>query len=73
MSMIGVTAKRLLCALVFLQLGKTYATTKRQMGIPKDFVERTIRSFCCRELICEVRASCACPGAKQASRQEPVS
>ena len=48
----------------FLQLGKTYATTKRKLGIPKDLVERSSRlSFCCRELICdsEVRASCACP------------
>ena len=55
-SVIGVTAMR-----VFLQLGKTYATTDRKLGIPKDFVERTIRSFCRRELICEVRASPACP------------
>ena len=47
----------------FLQLGKTYATTKRKLGIPKDLVELSILSFCCRELICDsaVRASRACP------------
>ena len=45
----------------FLQLGKTYATTKRKLGIPKDLVERPSLSFCCRELICdsEVRATVA--------------
>ena len=47
----------------FLQLGKTYATTKRKLGIPKDLVEHPSLSFCCRELICdsEVRASRAFP------------
>ena len=47
----------------FLQFDKTYATTKRKLGIPKDLVERSTLSFCCRELICdsEVRASRACP------------
>ena len=37
----------------FLQLGKTYATTKRKLGILKDLVERSSLSFCCRELICD--------------------
>ena len=48
----------------FLQFGKTYATTKRKLGIPKDLVDLSVLSFCCRELICdsEVRASRACPG-----------
>ena len=47
----------------FLQLGKTYATTKRRLGIPKYLVEHASLSFCCRELICnsEVRASRSCP------------
>ena len=40
-SLIGVTATRLFCALqrwCFLQLGKTYPTTKGMLGIPKDLV-----------------------------------
>ena len=47
----------------FLRLGKTNATTKRKLGIPKDLVERSSLSFCCRELIydSEVRASRARP------------
>ena len=38
-SLIGVTATWLFCALqrwCFLHLDKTYATTKRMLGIPKD-------------------------------------
>ena len=59
---VGVTATRSV-RWCFLQLGKTYSLTKWKLGIPKDFVERSILSFCCRALICdlEVRASRACP------------
>ena len=39
-----------LCAGVSFILGKTYATTKRKLGIPKDLVERSSLSFCCHEL-----------------------
>ena len=48
----------------FLQFGKTYAATKRKLGIPKNLVDLSVLSFCCRELICDsqVRASRACPG-----------
>ena len=46
----------------FLQLGKTYATTKQKLSILKDMVERSSLSFCCREFICdsEIRASRSC-------------
>ena len=60
-SKIGVTATRLFCALVFPSVGQDLRKTKRKLGIQKDFTERTIRSLCCRELICEVRASRTCP------------
>ena len=58
-SLIGVTATRLFCALVFPSVGQDlHTTSKRKLDIPKDLVERSSLSFCCRELICdsEVRA-----------------
>ena len=48
-----------LCAGVSFSWARPTQQPKRKLGIPKDLVERSSLSFCCRELICdsEVRAS----------------
>ena len=50
-------------ALVFPSLGQDLRNNQTNAGYPKDLVERSSLSFCCRELICdsEVRANRACP------------
>ena len=61
----------ILCAgMSFSWARPTQQPNESWVSIPKDLVEHSSLSFCCRELICdsEVRAS----RSKQASRQEPI-